>query len=221
MSFSISTRSLLSLLISTLTLLIIAIASNVQASHEQQQTISTDTPSLSTFPAIDDSPSYPLEFNNEDSESDTEPDKTLTYRSIKYSGKFHPVLVHFPIAFLLGAALMQWLFVMSKRQQIPPTVSAMLWMGTVGAILAAALGWAYAYDSMYFGEDEQILFLHRWLGTATATAAVIALILKYRVTFFSKPISLALLLTFLAVLVGAAAHYGGYLLYGVDNFTEF
>ncbi|MGB0991783.1 MAG: DUF2231 domain-containing protein [Akkermansiaceae bacterium] len=151
--------------------------------------------------------------------AEKDPTNTTRYRTIKYAGKFHPIAVHFPIAFLLGAAFMQWIFVFSKKQQIPPIVTTMLWMGTLGAISAASLGWAYAYDSMYFGEEDlQLLKNHRWLGTGTAVAAVITLLLKH---FIKRPLFLALLLSVLAVLVGASAHYGGSLTYGVDNFSDF
>jgi len=146
-----------------------------------------------------------------------DPEKTLAYRGIKYSGKFHPLAVHFPIAFLLAAATMQWFFIRTRRSYIPPIVSTMLWFGTLGAIGAAAFGWAYAYDSVYFGEDEKLLFLHRWLGTATAIAATLLLALRRLL----KPLHVAILLTVLAALVGAAAHFGASLLYGIDHFTEF
>lgn len=152
-------------------------------------------------------------------DSSDEPEKTLVYRSIKYSGKFHPLLVHFPIAFLLAAAAMQWFLIISSpsRNYIPPVVTTMLWFGTVGAVLAASLGWAYAYDSVYFGEDGELLFLHRWLGTATAIAAVCLLSIRR----FLKPLQVAIFLSVLAALVGAASHYGGSLLYGIDYLFEF
>ncbi len=160
------------------------------------------------------------ETSNEEEEyaDDVEEEKSITYRSIKYAGKFHPILIHFPIAFLLGAVFMQWVFLLTRKKQIPPIVTTMLWMGTLGAIVASAAGWAYAYDSMYFGEEDiKTLQLHRWLGTSTAIAAVITLLLKR----FLKPILFTLLLTVLAALVGAAAHQGGNLTYGADNFSEF
>jgi len=95
----------------------------------------------------------------------------------------------------------------------------MLWMGTLGAIGAATLGWAYAYDSMYFGdEDIQLLKTHRWVGTGTAAAAVVTLIFK---RFLKHPLILAILLSILAALVGASAHYGGTLTYGTDYYSEF
>ena len=152
-----------------------------------------------------------------DTISEDDPEESLAYRTVKYSGKLHPIAVHFPIAFLLGAMLMQWTFVWTRREQIPPVVSTMLWFGTLGAIVAASLGWAYAYDSVYFGDDEGILTIHRWLGTSTAVASIAVLGLRR----FFKPLIQATLLTLLAILVAAAGHFGASLLYGIGHLTEF
>lgn len=141
------------------------------------------------------------------------PDSTI-YKVIKYSGKFHIMLLHFPIAFLLGAALIQWYYVIrGKGREI---ALVMLWFGSLGAVGAAALGWMYAFDSVYFGESENILFWHRWLGTGTATIALLVLLLRKKLG--TK--GLAIALTICAILVGLAAHYGASLTYGPDFLFE-
>ena len=141
--------------------------------------------------------------------------ESIVYRSIKYAGKYHLMVLHFPIAFLLGAMLVQWYAVVTGRGG--SLVAALLWFGMLGSIAAAVLGWMYAYDSVYFGDDEKILLWHRWLGTSTAAGAAV-------VTFFSKrlgPRALGLALTVCAGLVAAAAHFGASLVYGVDFLKKF
>jgi len=208
----------LSIFITSFALLLLSPVSFGDAQHLQEHS----EPTNQVSPPVTPVPSDEHVSGTETETIEEDPTETIRYRTIKYAGKFHVVVVHFPIAFLLGAVFMQWVFVFSKNQKIPPIVTTMLWMGTLGAIGAAALGWAYAYDSMYFGdEDIQLLFLHRWLGTGTAAAAVLVLALKHFTPKLAKPIPLALLLTAVAALVGVAAHYGGSLTYGVDNFTEF
>jgi len=199
----------------------LAHADHIKPKAEASQTTTT---SAEAQPATTEVSSHAVgsdesaEDTSDEDDEYADDEKTISYRSIKYAGKFHPILVHFPIAFLLGGVFMQWIFIFTRKKQIPPIVTTMLWMGTLGAIVAASAGWAYAYDSMYFGnEDIQRLELHRWLGTGTAVAAVVTLILKR----FLKPILFAFLLTALAALVGAAAHQGGSLTYGADNFSEF
>lgn len=79
--------------------------------------------------------------------------ESVLHQSIKYVGKYHLMVLHFPIAFLLAAMLMQWYGLITGRGD--GTVAVLFWFGTLGAIAAAVLGWMYAYDSVYFGDDEQ------------------------------------------------------------------
>lgn len=139
----------------------------------------------------------------------------IWYRLLKYVGKLHVLVIHFPIAFLLGACLAQWWFMAKGTGE--RTALVMLWFGTLGAIAAASLGWAFAYDSAYFGDSEELLFWHRWLGTSTATVAL--LVLLFRKKLGKK--GLAIGLTAATLLVGIAAHYGGSLVRGADYLLKF
>lgn len=140
---------------------------------------------------------------------------SLIYRSIKYAGKYHLLALHFPIAFLLVAMGVQWFVVATGRGS--GLAAALLWFGAAGAVVAATLGWMYAYDSAYFGTDAKLLFWHRWLGTSTALLAVVTLFLKNRL----GPKSLGVLLSVSAGLVVAAAHFGGSLVRGSDFLMKF
>ncbi len=141
--------------------------------------------------------------------------ESVLHRSIKYVGKYHLMVLHFPIAFLLAAMLVQWYGIITGR--VDGIVAVLLWFGTFGAIAAAALGWMYAYDSVYFGDDEQILLWHRWLGTGTAVVAVVVALARKRL----GPKALAMALTICAGLVAAAAHFGASLVYGADFLKKF
>jgi hypothetical protein len=149
--------------------------------------------------------------SSDTSEAETVPEVppgSTTYRVIKFAGKFHLLLLHFPIAFLFAATLVQWYWIVTGRGE--GVAPMLLWFGAVGAVAAAALGWMYAYDSVYFGDDENLLFWHRWLGTGTAVAATVVVLLKNRL----GPKTLAVALTLCATLVAAAAHFGASLVYG-------
>jgi hypothetical protein len=142
------------------------------------------------------------------------PDSTL-YKSIKYAGKFHLMVLHFPIAFLLAGALVQWSEVIRKKGG--SAVPILLWFGAIAAVATATLGWMYAYDSVYFGDDANLLFWHRWLGTSTAAVALIVLSLRKKL----GPKSLAVALTLCAGLVATAAHFGASLSYGSNFLLKF
>ena len=143
-----------------------------------------------------------------------DPDSGL-YKAVKYVGKYHIMVLHMPIAFLFGAMVVQWYVVVKRKGEA--VVATMIWFGTLGALGAAALGWMYAYDSVYFGESENILFWHRWLGTGTAALALIVLVIYRKLG--SK--SLAIALTLCAGLVAAAGHFGASLVYGPDFLLKF
>jgi len=146
---------------------------------------------------------------------DADDSQSILYRLVKFIGKFHVLLIHFPIAFLAGACVSQWWFVVKGKGEQAATV--MLWFGSLGAVVAASLGWAYAYDSAYFGESADILFWHRWLGTITAVLSSLLLLFKGKL----NKTKLAIALTLCAILVGIAGHFGGTLVYGSDFFTDF
>lgn len=148
-------------------------------------------------------------------ESSSVAGNSMLYRSIKYAGKYHIMVLHFPIAFLLAAALVQWYRVATGCGG--DVAMTLLWFGAIGAIIAAALGWMHAYDSVYFGDDEKLLFWHRWLGTGTASVALIVLLARNRLG--SRP--LAIVLTLCAGMVTAAAHFGASLVYGADFLKKF
>lgn len=143
-----------------------------------------------------------------------DPDSKL-YQTVKYAGKYHVMMIHLPIAFLLGAMVVQWYRVAKGRGG--SVVATMLWFGATSALGAAALGWMYAYDSVYFGEDEKLLFWHRWLGTGTAALALIVLS-TYRKL---GPKSLAIGLTVCAALVAATGHLGASLVYGPEFLLKY
>src|SRR3954467_7014562 len=65
-----------------------------------------------------------------------------------FAGVFHPAVVHFPIALLTVAALMETLAIVRGRSvksaAISQTALTCLFLGAAGAVLAATLGWANA-----------------------------------------------------------------------------
>lgn len=141
-------------------------------------------------------------------------------RLLRFLGKFHPVVVHFPIGLLLAAALAQ-LCVSGGQGWLVPAVRFCLAVGAVGAVVAAGLGWISAGFSDYSGRLAEALFLHRWLGTATALLAALAWALYERqLRKGGAGRGGALLALFAAAaLVGLAGHFGGSLIYGLDYYT--
>jgi len=139
--------------------------------------------------------------------------------AILWIGRLHPMWVHFPIALLVAAALAELLTMRFGDPRFAFAARFTLWTGAIGALVAAALGWAdaLAVADDYTGRSVKLLFYHRWAGTTTAAVALIALALCERFHRTSNPKHRRIyrLAVFTAVLlVTVTGHLGASLVFG-------
>lgn len=128
----------------------------------------------------------------------------------------HPLVVHFPIALLLTAVVLDVLALILKR---PPLHRVGLWnltLGTLGAGMAVWTGYRAAGIATHTFEIHQVMELHRRLGIATLVLA--GLVVAWRLWKRDDLGSQARLLMFLVLLVmigtlAYGAHLGGRLVY--------
>jgi mono/diheme cytochrome c family protein/uncharacterized membrane protein len=134
-------------------------------------------------------------------------------------GKFHILVIHFPIALLAAAALGE-LIAVARRTSIPHSaVRYCVLLGAAGAALAVALGWLHA-DIGGHGSASGVLALHRWLGTtAGLCAAAIALASERDCRRGQRSVLFRVLLWSGTLLVTATAHFGGAMVHG-DHFLD-
>jgi len=128
----------------------------------------------------------------------------------------HPLVVHFPIALLLAAALVDLLAIGLKR---PAWHRVALWnlcLGTVGAAAAVLTGLRAAEVAKHTFAIHQVMELHRKLGLTTlligSAVAVWRLVARERL----GPRSRTLAMLLMAAMVGTlayGAHLGGRLVY--------
>ncbi|PXX25917.1 DUF1549 domain-containing protein [Arenibacter sp. ARW7G5Y1] len=85
-------------------------------------------------------------------------------------GRFHPLVVHFPIGLLVVALFLEFLTLGGKRQGLREGINWMVFLGTVFASLAAVLGWLLRTYDEYEGELVQF---HQNAGIITAVLAVV------------------------------------------------
>jgi uncharacterized membrane protein/mono/diheme cytochrome c family protein len=133
------------------------------------------------------------------------------------SGKLHPLVVHFPIALLVVALVLEC-FRLRRGSYHPSSASVVcLVLGTLGAIAAVVLGWSSAESSGYGGTSAWILTTHRWAGVATAALAVLTCVAALAARMGNDRRLLnayRVASVFGVVAVGVAGHFGGSLVHG-------
>ena len=131
------------------------------------------------------------------------------------TARFHPLLVHFPIALVLIAAVAELASLTTQFPEWRTVAVANIRVGAAFAVAAAGAGWILASSRIV--EASPTLEWHRWLGGA-GTVAVVATALAtaemgrsprrlwlYRIALF-----------WAAALVAVAGHFGALLVWGAD-----
>src|SRR5882672_9051243 len=122
-----------------------------------------------------------------------------------YFGRFHPVLVHFPIAVLLTAIGFEWLSGRKGFRKIRKSVRWLLLLGFLSAFVSAVTGYLHAGDGEF---DAEMVNTHQWLGIlVTLVSGVACLLVRSK----QKELRLAyvVMLGVLTILIALAGHTGG------------
>jgi mono/diheme cytochrome c family protein/uncharacterized membrane protein len=140
-------------------------------------------------------------------------------RFIHWLGKFHLLLLHFPIALVLAAGVGEARSVWQRNPIPSESVRFCLWLGALAAIPTAGLGWLFAAAGNGVG-SPQLLTAHRWLGTSAAVWLLIAAVCAERDAHRGvRSRRVRLLLTSGGLITALTAHLGGLLAHGADFFT--
>lgn len=138
---------------------------------------------------------------------------------IDWLGKFHPATVHFPIGMLVGAGIAELLLMITKRHFFAIAGRYCLWVGALGAVVAAVLGWFFG--GFHTVDEMWVMTTHRWLGTATALFSILILGIGERVA--RRPsvsrVGFRVVLFVGVALVSLTGFFGGSLIYGLNHFA--
>ncbi len=129
-----------------------------------------------------------------------------------FIGRFHPLVVHLPIGFLLLAILIEWYQGSKAKKKNAAFINTAWLMGALSAIVAAVCGWLLAASGNY---PEADIFWHRWLGIGLALAATIGWWIKRDAKKISKLTNNAITILVVALLL-IEGHLGGNLTHGAD-----
>jgi hypothetical protein len=122
---------------------------------------------------------------------------------VAWLGRWHPLILHFPIVLLLMAAAI------GLFNRIVPTL--LLTVATLSALITAITGFFLGTETVPKGD---LIFWHQWMGAGVAILAVIWYWLStnhLQQTYLVKGIQVVLIF-----LVGITGHYGGMITHGED-----
>jgi mono/diheme cytochrome c family protein/uncharacterized membrane protein len=146
------------------------------------------------------------------SQANEAPAAPVVWRALLWVGKFHLLLVHFPIALLFAAVAGELGALWTPRQGPSPAVRFCLNLGAVSAVAAASVGWLFALGRH---DSSGLLALHRWFGTmAAAWAVAVAVWSEVGARRGTRSWAARALLLVGALLVGVTAHLGGLMIHG-------
>jgi uncharacterized membrane protein len=144
----------------------------------------------------------------------------LSEALLQVFGRMHPLIVHFPIALLLVAALFELVHVVRPGATQRRAVDLLLHLGALGAVVAAVSGWIY---TDFEAPRNDLVELHRWTGVAAAALAVCASVLSFLARTRDAGglvVGYRIALLLMAGVVGFTGHLGGQMAWGADFLFE-
>lgn len=151
-------------LFAVLVALVVAVAP-IQAQTAGANAEPPATTAAATAPAPDDMPVTDMAWpTGGDMPMSHDKPKTFSGRLLSWLGMLHPAIIHFPIALVLTVGLLEAAAALRRRPIFTAGNKLLLAVATVGAFVAAPLGWASA--GLPALDDQVALTIHRWLGTS-------------------------------------------------------
>ncbi len=141
----------------------------------------------------------------------------LAFDFTNFVGRFHPILVHLPIGFILMSIFMEWYQRIQKTTKLSSLISYGWLLAGIGGAFAAFCGWWLGETGLYFEDD---LFLHRWMGIAIVLISFVGWWLKKNAENHAN--SLHQIVNFLVIgLITVEGHLGGNLTHGEAYLFEY
>ena len=150
------------------------------------------------------------------------PSAFLAMNAVQLFGRLHPLVLHFPIALLLLAAVVEGVRCFRTDAGLARLTVFLLTWGALSALAAAGTGWVFSRELHPEPTLRATLMWHRWLGVSTALLAMLA---WFTAHCWADDHQLArrwiprFIIWLTAVLVAIAAHLGARIVWGADYFS--
>jgi len=138
---------------------------------------------------------------------------------LRFVGRLHPLVVHFPVALLLFTALFELITIKHYHSPLRPGIQLLLLGGIITSLIAAIFGILLSGNAEY-GDN---LLLHELFGISTAILGVILWFLHQRIlekneVRYIKIYRCGLFIAAIGILL--AGHYGATLTHGEDYLSN-
>lgn len=132
-----------------------------------------------------------------------------------FFGRFHPLIVHLPIGFLLLAILFKGLDLRTRSFTYRPALKVTLLLSAVIGVLTCVTGLMLSWSGTYPSDE---LFFHKWSGVllAVVTIAWYFIEFKWEVRSIIRHITMGLTVALLVI----TGHRGGVLTHGSTYLWE-
>lgn len=138
-----------------------------------------------------------------------------------FFGRFHPLVVHLPIGFIMFAFILEILSKWKNLKELRAAIPYALLFGFLTAAKACTLGYMLSMTGEY---DGPMLDGHFWFGIATTVVTLLAWLIsidKIKIPALKTFKANISALTLLVVLISITGHYGGNLTHGSDYLTKY
>ena len=135
----------------------------------------------------------------------------------QFIGRFHLLVIHFPIALILLVPVLEIAGRTKRFGNLSASVDIILAFATLSAIVAASLGWCLARSGNYSG---RLVTQHMWGGVFVAALCWLCWMLHGRVADRRSELSYACALVVVVGLVSWTGYRGGQLSQGENHLTE-
>ncbi len=139
---------------------------------------------------------------------------------VLFIGRFHPLLVHLPVGFIVLLASLELLARRPRFRGANTSAGYVLALTVPVTVVAAACGWML---SLAGGYDAQTLGIHRWTGTATAVLCVVTAVyyrLGNRKAYHGWLYATVVVRAIAGHFGGSLTHGSGYLLRYAPGFIQ-
>lgn len=187
---------------------VVAIPASAHKDHERKPVPAAA--SSSSVPAAN--PAAPATMGHVMAQAPERRSEAVGIRLVDWLGRLHPIVVHFPLAFLPVAFLTA--IVGRKRPAFVQPVQFLVVAGGLTAPLAAAVGWL---DAGVVADDDWLLGVHRWLGSAIGVGAFGLAVWAIKRPMQDRSTGMILALGLVTIAIVVQGWFGGALVHGPDH----